>query len=518
MIGLKLSGTLSRAEYHEIVPYLEEKIKEYGKIRLLIELDHWKGWGAYAAFNDMFFVIKHNFQIERVAFLLKSEADKRAVLLARPFTPWSRDNTRYFGPEEVEAAWAWIGQGVLDPVSVGSADEEFDLADKKAKKKKVRYGPRQHVLIVGGGASGMALAALLQQRGFEPSIVEARNESIESDRTLQIWPTAAGVLKSLRLYKKTLKASAVISSFEVHNSKGEFLHNYDNSRLEQEYGPILLIPRGKLIKIISKLIPSNLLRKGVAATKLKEVEEGVKVTFSDGTKGIYDCVICADGIDSKMRELVLGHQSPQFAGMIGWYFSVKPDFEFAEGVRSYRGENGYIRLSKIGDKIYGFACVKAQDLKDEGKRTHLLKSSFENYPEIVKKVVNLVQENDSMWHKGFYQLQSDICAQGRIAFLGEAAYGFLPTTMLADSMALESAVVLADQLSCSDSKLVAKAFKAYERQRLYRITGIQEHFIRKDLQPFFQAESLAKVTDFSKEMISEDDYQSFWKWFLEEAF
>lgn len=518
VIGLKLSGTLSREEYHEIVPYLEEKIKEYGKIRLLIELDHWKGWGAYAAFNDMFFVIKHNFQIERVAFLLKSEADKRAVLLARPFTPWSRDNTRYFGPDEAEAAWEWIGQGVLKPESIDSLDEEFDLKDKKAKKKKVHYGPRQNVLIIGGGASGMSLAALLLQRGFEPSIVEAQNDPIENDRTLQIWPSAAGVLKSLRLYKKTLKASTIISSFEVYNSNGEFLHSYNNSRLEQEYGPILLVPRGKFIKIISKLIPPSLLRKGLAATKLKEIDDGVKVTFSDGTKGIYDCVICADGIHSKMRELVFGQQLVHFAGMIGWYFSVKPDFDFPDEVRSYRGENGFIRLSKIGDRIYGFACVKSDDSKTDSKRIALLKNSFENYPEIVKKVVNLVQENDSVWNRGLYQLQSDVCSQGRIAFLGEAAYGFLPTTMLADSMALESAIVLADQLSCSDSKLVAKAFKAYERQRLYRLIGIQEHFMREELQPFFQAESLAKVTDFSKKLIPEEAYQSFWKWFLEESF
>lgn len=518
MIGLKLSGTLSRGEYHEIVPYLEEKIKEYGKIRLLIELDHWKGWGAYAAFNDMFFVIKHSFQIERVAFLLKSEADKRSVLLARPFTPWSRDNTRYFGPDEAEAAWEWVGEGVLSPESKSSLDEEFDLEDKKVKKKKVRYGPRQNVLIIGAGTSGMALAALLIQRGFEPDIVEVRNEQVENDRTLQIWPTAAGILKSLRLYKKTLKASAIISSFEVYNSRNEFLQSYDNSRLEQEYGPILLTPRGKFIKLVSKLVPSNLLRKGIAATKLKEVDDGVKVTFSDGSKGFYDCVICADGIDSKMRELVLGQQTSNFSGMIGWYFSVKPQFEFSEGIKSFRGENGWIRLCKIGDKVYGFACVKADDLKVEDKRTALLKASFGKYPDIVRKVVNLVQETNSVWNKGFYQLQSDICSSGRIAFLGEAAYSFLPTTMLGDSMSLESAVVLADQLSCSDSKLVAKAFKAYERQRLYRIMGIQEHFMRKGLESFFKAESLAKVTDFSKDLISEETYQSFWKWFLEESF
>lgn len=518
VIGLKLSGTLSRAEYHEIVPYLEEKIEEYGKIRLLIELDHWKGWGAYAAFNDIFFVIKHSFQIERVAFLLKSEADKRSVLLARPFTPWSRDNTRYFGPEEAEAAWKWVGQGILS--SKGQvADEEFDLKEKdgEAKKKKIRYGPKQSVLIIGGGISGMTLAALLEQRGFKPHLVEARSEFTESDRLLQIWPSAAGVLKSLRLYKKILKAATKVSSYEIYNGKGEFLHNYDNSRLEEEYGPVLLVPRGKLIKIVNKAISSEVIRKGVAATKIKEVEEGVKVTFSDGTKVVYDCVICADGLHSKMRELVLGLQPPQYAGMFGWHFAVKGDFDFSEGVRSYRSENACIKLCRIKDRIYGFACVKAEELRDDNKHLDLLKTSFEDFPKIVKEVVDLVKESESMWTGGFYQPQTDVWAYGRIAFLGEAAYSFLPTTMLSDSMVLESVVVLAEQLSCSDSKLVAKAFRAYERHRSYRVTKVQEHFMSKEWEPFFQAKSLAQVEDFSKELVSEEAYQAFWKWYLEEG-
>lgn len=517
VIGLRLSGTLSRAEYQEIVPYLEEKIKEYGKIRLFIELDHWKGWGAYAVFNDIFFIVKHSFQIERVAFLLKSEGDKRSVLLARPFTPWSRDNTRYFGPEEGEAAWKWVGQGVL-----GAEDGEFDLKEALAvgevKKKKVRYGPRQNVLIIGGGVAGMGLAALLEQRGFKPHVVEASSESVESDRILQVWPTAAGVLKSLRLYKKALKFSTKVSRYEVYNDKGEFLRSYDNSALEEEYGPVLLVPRGKLIKLFSKVISPGVLRVGVAATKLKEAEDAVKVTFSDGTKGVYDCVICADGLHSKMRELVLGLEPAKFAGMFGWHFSVKPDFEFEEWDRSYRGENACIKLCKIGDRVYGFACIKAEDLKVEGKGLDLLRASFKDFPEVVKRLVALVKESESVWSGGFYQQQTDVWAHGRIGFIGEAASSFLPAMMLSDSMVLESVVVLAEQLSCSDSKIVAKALKAYERHRSYRVMRVQEYFRCKEWEPFFQGKGLTEVIDFSKEFVPDEAYQSFWRWFLEEMF
>lgn len=515
VIGLKLSGTLSRAEYHEIVPYLEEKIKEYGKIRLLIELDHWEGWGAYAAFNDMFFVLKNSFKIERVAFLLKSEADKRAVLLAKPFTPWSRDTTRYFGPEETEAAWMWVGEGITDFTI--PEDKDFDLTGKEEKKKKVRYGPKQNVLIVGGGVSGMTLAALLQQRGFDPTLVEIRDESLECDRTLEIWPNASGVLKSLRLYKKTLKASNIVSAFDIYNSNGAYIHRYDNSQFEEGEGPILLVTRNKLIKIVNKLIIPKVIRKAATVTKLKEVQDGVKVTFSDGTKGAYDCVVCIDGLHSKMRELVFGVQPIHFSGMVGWFFSVKFDFDFPQGVIIYSGENGYIRLSKMDDKVYGFACVKSEDLKAKDKCLDLLKSSFQGYPMIVSQVIDLVEEGNLMWHEGLYP-STESYVHGRIAFLEEAAFSFFPARILGDSMALEAAAVIAEQLSRSDSERVVGALNNYQSYRLRRNAETKKCCESKELQPLFYPESFEKKNDLLKETISDEAYRSFWKCFLGKAF
>lgn len=514
VIGLKLSGTLSRAEYHEIVPYLEEKIKEYGKIRLLIELDHWEGWGAYAAFNDMFFVLKNSFKIERVAFLLKSEADKRAVLLAKPFTPWSRDSTRYFGPEESEAAWLWVGEGVTD-FAIPS-DEDYDLKEKGEKKKKVRYGPKQNVLIIGGGVSGTILAGLLQQRDFEPTLAEVREQSLESDRTLQIWPNSGGILKSLKLYKKVLKASTIVSHCDIYNSKGTFIHRYDNAQFEEKQGSILLISRNKLIKVMNKLIMPKILYKAVAVTKLKETEDGVKVTFSDGTKGVYDCVVCIDGLHSKMRELVFGEETGHFSGIVGWLFSVNPEVDFPQGVILYSGKDESIRLSKIGEKVYGFACVKSEDLKTKEKHLDLLKNSFKDYPAIVKQVIDLVEEDELIRHEGYYQLPPKTYAQGRITFLEEAAFSFLPTTILGESMAIEAAAVLAEQLSRGDSTRVDRTLQNYHNYRVRRIAAVRKSCERKELEPLFHADCMAKLDIFTKDLDVDEAYRVFWKCFLEE--
>lgn len=513
VIGLKLSGTLSRAEYHEIVPYLEEKIKEYGKIRLFIELDHWEGWGAYAAFNDMFFVLKNSFKIERVAFLLKSEADKRAVLLAKPFTPWARDTTRYFGPEESEAAWLWVGEGIAD-FTIPS-DEDFDLKEKE-RKRKVRYGPKQNVLIIGGGISGMTLAALLQQRGFDSTIIDMGEEALEYDRALQIWPNAGGILKSLKLFKKALKASAITSYFDIYNEQGVFVHRFDNSLFEGEYGSVITISRNKFIKILNKSNTFNLIRNATTVTKVKQNPDGVKVTFSDGKKEIYDCVICIDGTQSRMRELILGVEPFAMKGEMGWFFVVKPNMDFPEGATTYYGKNGFIRLSKIGEKIYGFAGVKGECpevLEDQG--IALFKNSFQGYAVMVKTVIDLVGKEDIRFYNGIYH-QPDKDIEGRVAFLEETAFSFLPTDILAESVILEAAAVLADELSRSDSEGVDKALKKYEKYRLRTEEKIKQICKQKELQLLFAPEKIKDINDLSKEFASNKVYDEFWKSFMEE--
>lgn len=515
VIGLKLSGTLSRAEYHEIVPYLEEKIKEYGKIRLLIELDHWEGWGAYAAFNDMFFVLKNSFKIERVAFLLKSEADKRAVLLAKPFTPWARDTTRYFGPEEAEAAWHWIGEGITD-FTIPS-DEDFELKEKE-RKRKVRYGPKQNVLIIGGGISGNIVAALLQQRGFDFTLVNTPEDTLEEDRLIPIWPRAGNILKSIKLYKKVLKSCVIASYFDIYNEKGVFIHRYDNAPFEAQYGPLMVISRNKLIKIIHKSLSANVVRNGVTVTKLKENLEGVKVTFSDGKKEIYDSVICIDGLHSKMRELVFGIEPIPLKTKMGWFFVVKPSIDFPQGVITFCGKDACIRLCKIGEKLYGFAYVNEDipqgQMADKGLT--LFKSFFKNYPEMVKTIIDLVEDNNIMWYNGLYQ-QPDSYIEGRIAFLEESAHSFLPTDILGDTIIIEAATVLADQLSRSDSENVSKAIKKCEKYRL-KSEGIEKQSSKqKELQLLFHPENFENIEEFSKEFISNKAYDAFWKSFMEEV-
>lgn len=513
VIGLKLWGRLESKEYQKIVPYLEERIREFGKIRLLIEFDHWEGWGRYAPFKDLIFVLKNSFKIDRVAFVVNSKADKQVILIDQPFTPWFGHNTRYFSSKEKAEAWRWVEEGfILDEPKEEQAAVAADK-DVSSEKKKIRYGADMRILVVGGGVSGLTVAALLEQRGFEPLIAEAAKEHPKNYGVLNLLPTSYGVLKALGLFKKFQKSAEPVTFSTIYNPEGDILKKYDQNKAFGDYGSCMSIPYGKLGKLLRKNLNANALRMGLAVTKLKDMRDGVKATFSDGSKDTFDCVVCCDGIHSKMRELVFDVTPPIYSGMVGWSFCIEPDFEYPQETLEYGKEDRHMRCFPSGKQLYIFAAVKhgESDLTAKGNCLDLLKKVFKHFKGLVPKILGAIDDETPIIHKPIYILERDEWVHGRVALLGSSAFSFLPTTILGGSLGLEAAYVFVDELARSDSRYVPRALEAYEVRRHRRIKEIKERLKKYKLEHHTHGLVLLMVKDYPKHLIDNDTFCYFWE-------
>jgi 2-polyprenyl-6-methoxyphenol hydroxylase-like FAD-dependent oxidoreductase len=63
--------------------------------------------------------------------------------------------------------------------------------------------------------------------------------------------------------------------------------------------------------------------------------------------------------------------------------------------------------------------------------------------------------------------------KGRVALIGDSACAFLPTAGIGASMAMESAAVLADELSRTDAGMPGHALDFYEKRRKSRVEAAQ---------------------------------------------
>ncbi|MCK5392682.1 MAG: NAD(P)-binding protein, partial [Deltaproteobacteria bacterium] len=60
------------------------------------------------------------------------------------------------------------------------------------------------ILVVGGGIAGLTFAALLQQRGFKPTVVERIPEYGTVGYVIVLWPSGCRILKGLGVYRNLL--------------------------------------------------------------------------------------------------------------------------------------------------------------------------------------------------------------------------------------------------------------------------------------------------------------------------
>ena len=105
IIEVELEGKLTKEDYETFVPITEDKIKEHGKIRILVVMHDFHGWDAGALWEDTKFDLKHFNDIERLAIVGETKWEKGMAVFCRPFIT---AKIKYFDHADLEQARAWI--------------------------------------------------------------------------------------------------------------------------------------------------------------------------------------------------------------------------------------------------------------------------------------------------------------------------------------------------------------------------------------------------------------------------
>jgi hypothetical protein len=105
LLTLTLDGAVSRADYEQVVPVLEQKIARYGKVNACLEVRRFDGLSLQALWQDLKQDVKHYRDFNRVAVVSADNTlIKSAVALAGGLVPAS---FRHFPLEQLAVAEAW---------------------------------------------------------------------------------------------------------------------------------------------------------------------------------------------------------------------------------------------------------------------------------------------------------------------------------------------------------------------------------------------------------------------------
>jgi 2-polyprenyl-6-methoxyphenol hydroxylase-like FAD-dependent oxidoreductase len=351
---------------------------------------------------------------------------------------------------------------------------------------------RPHVLIIGGGIAGPALALFLKKAGIAASIHEAYPRCADIGGGLQVAPNGMAVLDQIGLAGAVTAAGTACTAMAFRDQHGD---RFATLPVGSPDRPAVTLKRARLHEILVEAAT----RAGIPVAygrRLAAIEEdadGITARFADDTIARGDLLVGADGIHSQTRRLILPDApSPAFTGLVGIGGfvprAVMPPQEPEQAMTLCFGRPGAFFGYAAADRspaaglMWWSTIERDRPLDPEARaaltleavRRHLLDAGdgwFEPVPDILAAAAEMIAPIDI-----FDMPSLPRWWRGRAVLVGDAAHAVTPHSGQGASLALEDAICLAKRLRGMPAGAAASAwgqvFAGFEQDRRRRTERI----------------------------------------------
>ncbi|HSS91913.1 MAG TPA: FAD-dependent monooxygenase [Streptosporangiaceae bacterium] len=328
------------------------------------------------------------------------------------------------------------------------------------------------VLIVGGGIAGLSLNLALRQSPWRVELVERGAGWNQPGAGLAVQPNAMRALRCLGVAAAVERAGAVIDRFGYRDQGGAPLCDIDLDDLWSDVGPFVGITRAALHDALRS--GPDRCRLGTSVTSVTQKDGLVSVSFDDATVAGYDLVVGADGINSDVRRLAVDALAPAYGGQMAWRSLAPIRPGSLRGVQFWLGEDRFFGLCPAGhDTTYGFGNLTCARLREPvAGRAHRLRERFAGFGTPVQEYLQAVGRDSDIHCSPVEWLPGTAWYRGRVVLIGDAAHAMSPMMGQGGCMAIEDALVLADEL-CHAPDIPA-AIAAFAGRRRPRVEWVRE--------------------------------------------
>lgn len=328
------------------------------------------------------------------------------------------------------------------------------------------------VLIVGGGIGGLSLGIALRRAGIDAEIVELQKEFNVYGVGIIQQANALRALDALGVADEAMRRGSPYGNVKMCAPTGH------------QFAEIGIPPMGRypVHNGISRKILHDVLyeaavengvtfRMGLTVSEIENEGTRVGVKFTDGTEGSYQLVVGADGVNSKVRNMVFGEQKPHYVGSSVWRYAFKRPTELETGYMFFGKRTKLGLIPMTADTIYMFVVsAEGEDnpFIPEEELVSRLKTYVSEYP--AKMVADLVDQITDPKGVIYRPLETLVMPapwyKNRVLIIGDAAHATIPQLGSGAALAIEDAVVLAEELQKDQS--VEAVLEAYMTRRFDR--------------------------------------------------
>jgi 6-hydroxynicotinate 3-monooxygenase len=341
---------------------------------------------------------------------------------------------------------------------------------------------KTQIAVVGAGLGGLTVAGFLQRAGFAVTVYEQAPAFSRIGAGIILSANAMKVLRRLGVEDELIRTGIKPQCFlsRAWDTGATMYEIYFDEASEKRYGgPYLNIHRGDLHDILAQAIAAKTIAFDHQLVDLKQSKDRYSLRFGNGTAAQADIVIGADGIRSKVRELLLDDRPPRFVGAVA-HRAIFPSERLAgfkiPDCTKWWGRDRHLLpyfMTSKRDEIYVIGVVPAREWDSEalslpGSREALM-ADFADFHADLQRVLN-VADNVNVWPI-FDRERDDRWSGDRVVLIGDACHPMRPYMAAGGAMAIEDGAVLARCIAHFDDP--AEAFACYAATRIPRVAEVQ---------------------------------------------
>jgi 2-polyprenyl-6-methoxyphenol hydroxylase-like FAD-dependent oxidoreductase len=346
--------------------------------------------------------------------------------------------------------------------------------------------PQLHVAVVGAGIGGLTAAIALTRKGVRVEVLERARALTTVGASLALDPNAMRVLRRIELIDRLRTVGVRVDAIEHvrWDSGAMLLRTPLGAEGEDHFGaPALDFLRSDLQRVLVEALPPGALTLGAEVVAVEQDRDGADVVLENGRRVRADVVVAADGINSRIRQqLVGGDDAPVFSGTVVYRglvprsdaVGIEPESVHRYWVGPHR--HSVVYWISAGELMAVNTAVRhpheahlaATDRADpeevlsylDGWDTHLLERL---------RRCRTIRRNSVFIRRPLGQWSF-----GRVALLGDAAHAMEPFEAQGAAQAIEDSYVLAECLGDAGGDDAATALRRYENLRIGRATEVQQ--------------------------------------------